>query len=74
MEEEKKRNGPTNARTCTSVVQAHRGADNLIRRLYPQRRSSVCDNSGFTLHSSTVIFQCLFMYIIIIMLMGVEYM
>ena len=24
MEEEKKRNGPTNARTCTSVVRAHR--------------------------------------------------
>ena len=27
VEEEKKRNGPTNARTCTSVVRAHRGAD-----------------------------------------------
>ena len=27
VEKEKKRNGPTNAGTCTSVVLAHRGAD-----------------------------------------------
>ena len=27
VEKEKKRNGPTNAGTCTSVVRAHRGAD-----------------------------------------------
>ena len=27
MEKEKKRNGPANAGTCTSVVWAHRGAD-----------------------------------------------
>ena len=27
MEKEKKRNGSTNAGTCTSVVWAHRGAD-----------------------------------------------
>ena len=39
VEEEKKRNGPTNSRTCTSVVRAHMGADkkallpnNIIRR------------------------------------------
>ena len=29
VEEEKKKNGLTNARTCTSVVWAHRGADKM---------------------------------------------
>ena len=33
VEEEKKRNGSTNARTCTSVVRAYKGAD---RRLDPE--------------------------------------
>ena len=36
MEEEKKRNESTNERTCTSAVQAHRGAD---KKAGPQRTS-----------------------------------
>ena len=34
MEKEKKRNGPTNAGTCTSVVWTHRGAD---RKALPRK-------------------------------------
>ena len=44
MEKEKKRNGPTNAGTCTSVVRAHRGADrkalppkNIVTHLFVMR-------------------------------------
>ena len=36
VEEEKKRNGPTNAGTCTSVVRAHRCAD---KKALPRRMS-----------------------------------
>ena len=36
-EEEKKRNGSTNAETCTSVVRAHNGAD---KKAEPRRTSS----------------------------------
>ena len=37
MEKEKKRNGPTNAGTCTSVVWAHRGADSSDRTALPPK-------------------------------------
>ena len=35
--EKEKRNGPTNAGTCTSIVWAHRGAVVPIGRLYPPK-------------------------------------
>ena len=42
MEKEKKRNGPTNAGTCTSVVWAHRGAD---RKALPPKNIIITANT-----------------------------
>ena len=42
MEKEKKRNGPTNAGTCTSVVWAHRGAD---RKALPPKNIIIISQS-----------------------------
>ena len=49
MEKEKKRNGLTNAGTCTSVVWEHRGAD---RKALPPKNIIIklCSHSVMTSH------------------------